>query len=240
MLLLHGMGATGAVWRRVVDELHRRWSGRVVVCDLPGHGASGPREDYSPPLVAADVADAVPRDGPVVIVGHSFGGYLAVLLASNEHRLDVRAVVATGVKVTWTAEELDRAASFASRPPTWFDSYAEAEARYRKVAGLTDDVTQNIGDLARGVLEVDGHFRLSNDPRSAAVGAPDMAIALDAASAPTLLSRGATDPVVSREELLTFSIDAVDVPGGGHNIHVEQPQMFVDHVLTFESHSRRS
>ncbi len=237
MLLLHGMGATGAVWRRVVEVLRPRWSGRLVVCDLPGHGASGALEDYSPPVVAADVARAVPADGPVVIVGHSFGGYLAVLLASDQHELDVKAVVATGVKVSWTADELDRAASFASRPPTWFDSFGEAEARYRRVAGLTEDVTHDSADLARGVVEVEGRFRLSHDPRSAAVSAPDMATALEEASAPTLLSRGETDPMVSRGELLTYSSDVVDIPGGGHNIHVEQPQAFVDHVLAFAQRS---
>jgi pimeloyl-ACP methyl ester carboxylesterase len=234
MLLLHGMGATGAVWRRVVDVLRTRWSGRLVVCDLPGHGASSPLEDYSPPVVAAAVARAVPAHGPVMIVGHSFGGYLAILLASDPDGLDVSAVVATGVKVGWTSDELDRAAAFASRPPSWFDSFAEAEARYRKAAGLTEDVTRDIEDLARGVVEVEGRFRLSHDPRSAAVSAPDMATAVEATLAPTLLSRGEADRMVSRDELLTFSPDAVDIPGGGHNIHVQHPQAFAEHVLAFE------
>jgi pimeloyl-ACP methyl ester carboxylesterase len=240
MLLLHGMGATGAVWRRVVEVLRPRWNGRVVVCDLPGHGASGSLEEYSPPVVAAAVAPAVPAGRPVLIVGHSFGGYVALLLAADQHGLDVSAVVATGVKVTWTADELERAAAFASRPPSWFDSFAEAQARYRKVAGLTEDITRDIEDLARGVVEVEGGFRLSHDPRSAAVSPPDMATAVETASAPTLLSRGETDPMVSRDELLTFSPDAVDIAGGGHNIHVQQPQAFVDHVLAFEVRSRRS
>ena len=210
------------------------------MCDLPGHGASSPLEDYSPPVVAAAVARAVPADGPVVIVGHSFGGYVAVLLASDPDGLDVRAAVATGVKVSWTADELDRVAAFASRPPSWFDSFAEAEARYRRVAGLTEDVTHDIEDLSRGVVEIEGRFRLSHDPLSAAVGPPDMTTALEATSAPTLLSRGETDPMVSRDELLTFSADAVDIPGGGHNVHVQQPQAFVEHVLAFEIRARRS
>ena len=222
LLLLHGMGATGAVWRRVVAGLDGRWSGGVMVCDLPGHGVSAWLEDYSPSAVAAALGRELSGTGPVVVAGHSYGGYLALLLASGQYGLEVTAAVATGVKVNWTADELDRAAMFAARPPSWFDSSADAEARYRKVAGLTEDVTSDGEDLARGVVMIDGRFRLSHDPRSAGVGAPDMVSALDAASAPVLLSRGAADPMVSREELLALAPVAIDIPDGGHNIHVQQ------------------
>ena len=204
-----------------------------MVCDLPGHGASARLEDYSPPAVAAALARELSGDGPIVVAGHSYGGYLALLLASGQYGLDVTAGVATGVKVNWTADELERAATFAARPASWFDSFADAEARYRKVAGLTEDVTGDTEDLARGVVMIDGRFRLSHDPRSAGVGAPDMVSALHAASAPVLLSRGVADPMVSREELLALAPVAVDIPGGGHNIHVQQPQAFVDHLLDF-------
>ena len=141
--------------------------------------------------------------------------------------------MATGVKVNWTDDELERAATFAARPARWFDSFADAEARYRTVAGLTEDVTDDTADLARGVVTIDGRFRLSHDPRSTDVGTPEMVGALHAASAPVLLSRGAADPMVSRAELLTLAPVAVDIPGGGHNIHVQHPQAYVDHLLDF-------
>ena len=233
MLLLHGMGATGAVWRRVVAALDGRWSGGVMVCDLPGHGASARLEDYAPPAVAAAVAGELSGAGPVVVAGHSYGGYLALLLASGRYGLDVTAGVATGIKVNWSADELERAATFAARPPSWFNSAADAEARYCKVAGLTEEVTGDSEDLARGVVMIDGRFRLSHDPRSGGVGAPDVVSALDAASAPVLLSRGVADPMVSRDELLALAPVAVDIPGGGHNIHVQNPQAYVDHLLDF-------
>ena len=233
MLLLHGMGATGAVWRGVLAALDGRWSGRVVVCDLPGHGASARLEDYSPSAVAATLARGLSGAGPCVVAGHSYGGYLALLLASGQYGLDVTAAVATGVKVTWTVDELERAATFVARPVSSFDSSVDAEARYRKVAGLTEDVTGDNENLARGVMMIDRRFRLSHDPRSAVVGAPDMIKALREASAPVLLSRGVTDPMVSRDELLELAPVATDIPGGGHNIHVQNPQAFVDHLVGF-------
>jgi pimeloyl-ACP methyl ester carboxylesterase len=40
LLLLHGLGATGDVWRGWEPLLARRWPGRWLAPDLPGHGRS--------------------------------------------------------------------------------------------------------------------------------------------------------------------------------------------------------
>ena len=56
IVLLHGFGATGAVWRRTVGELGDLWSGRIIVCDLPGHGGSPALPAYPYSAVAEAVA----------------------------------------------------------------------------------------------------------------------------------------------------------------------------------------
>ena len=109
----HGRHGSRVAWGRRGAGV--RWAGRVMVCDLPGHGASAHLDDYSFAGVAATLARAVSALGRVVVVGHSFGGYLALLLASSHYGLEVSAAVATGVKVNWTIDELERAASFAAR-----------------------------------------------------------------------------------------------------------------------------
>ena len=66
--------------------------------DLPGHGRSPALPEYT----FAGLADAVaPFVDPVgtVVVGHSFGGVVALHLA---HRPGVSAVVGVGIKVSWT------------------------------------------------------------------------------------------------------------------------------------------
>jgi len=40
LLLLHGLGATGDVWQAWRPLLTRRWPGRWLAPDLPGHGGS--------------------------------------------------------------------------------------------------------------------------------------------------------------------------------------------------------
>ncbi|XVV04593.1 alpha/beta fold hydrolase [Actinosynnema sp. CA-248983] len=111
LVLLHGLGATGEVWRGVVD----RWPGAWLVPDLPGHGRSAPLERYSFGSFAAAVASVVPA-GPVAVLGHSLGGVVALTLASGWFGVDVSAVGGVGIKLRWTPGELERAAGLASRP----------------------------------------------------------------------------------------------------------------------------
>lgn len=77
VVLLHGITSNAGSWWRVGPELARRGA-RVVAVELPGHGENGSR-----PSIAADadslvdaVVDVVGHDVDV-LVGHSFGGYLA-------------------------------------------------------------------------------------------------------------------------------------------------------------------
>jgi pimeloyl-ACP methyl ester carboxylesterase len=233
MLLLHGIGATGAVWRRAVIELVDMWTGRIVVCDLPGHGHSAALATYSYPSVAETIARATPPRESLVVVGHSFGGVIATMLASGRYGVEPDAVVASSVKVTWSAEELAGFATLASKPVRWFTGRGEAENRYRKVSGLTVDVTDDPADLERGVCEDDQGFRLSNDPATGAVGAPDMTAALADADCAVLLIRGARDPMVTKAELQAFGVATVDIADAGHNVHVEQPELFARSVIEF-------
>src|SRR5947207_13319960 len=46
LVLLHGLGATGDVWAGWWPLLARRWPGRCIAPDLPGHGSSPPLDAY--------------------------------------------------------------------------------------------------------------------------------------------------------------------------------------------------
>ncbi|WP_173084533.1 alpha/beta fold hydrolase [Phytohabitans rumicis] len=88
MLLLHALGEGEHDWHGVLPELAR--THRVYAPDLRGHGASGYPERYSFELMRDDVLgflDAV-GIGQTVLIGHSLGGMVAVLLAqAAPHRL---------------------------------------------------------------------------------------------------------------------------------------------------------
>lgn len=86
VLLLHGGGLTRHSWRRAARRLQREGISAVTF-DQRGHGDSdwAADGDYRPERFAADLV-AVLRtvDGPVRLVGHSLGAYVALMVASAE------------------------------------------------------------------------------------------------------------------------------------------------------------
>jgi pimeloyl-ACP methyl ester carboxylesterase len=86
----------------------------AVALDLPGFGSTpAPPEAWGSPEYADLVAEILPdMAGPVVVLGHSFGGRVALQLAAARPN-DVAALVLTGVP-------LIRPAGRAPRPPLPF------------------------------------------------------------------------------------------------------------------------
>lgn len=94
LVLLHGVGTSRVVWRRVIPELA---SGRLVLApDLPGFGESPPvRAGFSIASTAEALADALSeRVGePFDLVGNSLGGAVALLIARHRPELVRRLVL---------------------------------------------------------------------------------------------------------------------------------------------------
>jgi pimeloyl-ACP methyl ester carboxylesterase len=170
LLLLHGLGATGDVWDGWRPLLARRWPGRWLAPDLPGHGG-----------------------GRTVVLGHSLGGVVGLVLASGGFPVPVHAVIGLGIKVAWTRQELDRAQAAAHRPAAWFASREEAAARYLRISGLAGLVAADAPAVNAGLREEHERWRLAMDPGAFAVGAPDMAQLLAGSRAPVTLARGEHD-----------------------------------------------
>ena len=225
VLLLHGLGATADVWGGVGAALgERAWAAP----DLPGHGRSPALPEYT----FAGLADAVaPLLDPVgtVVVGHSFGGVVALHLA---HRPGVSAVVGVGIKVSWTPDELARAVALAQRPAPVFPSRDEAMARHLRVSGLADLVDPADPALDAGVRTSGSGWRPAFDPRAFAVGEPGVAGLVAAAPVPVRLARGELDPMVTTAQLAELVADPVVLAGLGHNAHVERPDALRQLILS--------
>jgi pimeloyl-ACP methyl ester carboxylesterase len=221
LLLLHGLGATGAVWSGWAPVLARRWPGRWLAPDLPGHGRSAPLPEYTFDALAEAVSPLAESAGRTVALGHSLGGVVALALAA---RSSVAAVVGLGIKVAWSDEELDRAQALARRPVAWYGSREEALARHLRVSGLADLLAEHDPAVQDGIREQDGRWRLALDPHAFGVGAPDMAGLLARSPAPVILTRGERDTLNTDEQLAQLGVPVVTLAGLGHNAHVESPQ----------------
>lgn len=85
ILLLHGLGASGHSFARMIHALAARF--RVIVPDLPGQGCSRSLSSArsGPVAMAEDVARLCATLGvePAVVVGHSAGAVVALQLAQG-------------------------------------------------------------------------------------------------------------------------------------------------------------
>ena len=106
VLLLHGLAGSSRTWRAVLPELSRTHD--VIAPDLLGHGESAkPMGDYSLGAFASGLRDFLAAlDVPsATIVGHSFGGGVAMQLAYQHPELCDRLVLVSsgglGREVSW-------------------------------------------------------------------------------------------------------------------------------------------
>lgn len=152
VLALPGWMRTRSDFRYVLDGLD------AVALDLPGFGGATP--EPATPMGAAGYADAVlpvldqlAAEGPVVVLGHSFGGRVAVHLAQRRPAA-MRGLVLTGVPLLARDDRPAPTASVAHRLARWANqvgllSDQRMEAR-RRSSGSAD--YRNASGVMRGVL----------------------------------------------------------------------------------------
>jgi pimeloyl-ACP methyl ester carboxylesterase len=98
VLFLHGWGRQGSDFRVAAESLAHEGIASVTL-DLPGFGSSPEPSIAGGADLYADLVDHAWKDltdGPLIVVGHSFGGRVAVSLAAR-HPARVAGLVLTGV-----------------------------------------------------------------------------------------------------------------------------------------------
>lgn len=151
VLAIHGLTGHGRRW----EELATRHLPDVAMAapDLLGHGRSPWRAPWTIDANADALAAVLPEDtDPVVVVGHSFGGAIALHLAAVRPELVAGLVLldpAVGLDGGWMAEIAD--SMFAS--PDYTD---REEASREKSCGSWGDVddTQLTAELDEHLIEL--------------------------------------------------------------------------------------
>ena len=232
LVLLHGMGANASVWERLLPLIEGSWSGRWLAPDLRGHGRSVRKGPYSFGMHAADVAGLIESEPPgsVTLVGHSFGGAVAALVASGWFGQSVRDVAAFGVKIEWTLDETAKAMELVRRPAPVFATREEAIARYLRISGLAGLAPVSSATAAAGVIGTDGGFQVAMDPRVYGAVGPSVEGLLRLAAAPLRLAAGDQDPMVTLEQMRRIDPAARVFEGVGHNAHWEAPERIWDFI----------
>ena len=225
VVLLHGSGATGAVWAPVLAELRGvRW----IVVDLPGHGRSGWLPSYHHRDYAAAIGAVLDTDIDLV-VGHSLGALVALTLADT---IPVGAVTAIAMKVVWTPEQLAGRAALADRPQRIFPDRADALRLFAKVSGLPADSP----GLASGIRQTPGGYCLAADPHLTAdppATQEELATVMGRVTVPVRLACGDADPGIDPGDMAAvLGRDVEVIAGAGHNPHIDDPARIAALITT--------
>jgi pimeloyl-ACP methyl ester carboxylesterase len=249
LLLLHGLAGTAAVWRPFLEV----WSSRGgvpdwIAPDLPGHGRSARSGRYSFGAVAADVGESLHAAGvgerDVVVLGHSLGGAVGLVLSTGLFGVRVRRCYGVGVKLFFSAADLARGRALAAAPEKEFTSRAEAVEFWLRITGLSGLVAASASASLAGPAIVGtgrGTWRVAFDNAVNTLGGVDARALLghEAAheagheaghEARVVLARGSGDRLVSDEDIRSLGLAPHVITGAGHNAHVERPACVVDLV----------
>ncbi len=258
VFLLHGWQDTADTFQFMVDAFADDWP--LVALDWRGFGRSEwPQEGYWFPDYLADLEallDALSADQPVRLVGHSMGGNIASLYAGLRPERVRCLVNMEGFGMERTSS--DQAPAQVRK---WLDQvksapvlkdYASFEQlasiigfRYPRFSAAQADFVAR----AWGKLEPDGRVSLLGDSRHRWVNPllykrEDAEVIWRGIKAPMLLLMGGESEYLPRlgtdgtEETLRANFPGVQiahVPGGGHMLHIEKPELVARFVEQFLS-----
>ena len=229
LLLVHGFPLNGRAWSRQIPAFSPAF--RVIVPDLRGLGGSeGGAEPVAMGRYAEDLQALVLRlgAGPVTLVGHSMGGYVALAFARDFPQL-LQGLVLVGTKAG-------------------ADAPAAAAARRASAGQVREKGSAVVVDAMAGKMLSPGN---ADPAMAAAVRAimaesrpdgvvaallgmaerPDAGVWLDQIRVPTLVLAGADDAIMppAEAEALAKAIAGARlklIPRAGHLVAYEQAEAF--------------
>jgi pimeloyl-ACP methyl ester carboxylesterase len=252
VLLLHGVPETSTAWRHQAGPLAD--GRRVLAPDLPGLGGSSYAGPFDVPSLVRQLAALVEEEvgGPVDVVGHDWGGSLALALAGARPDLVRRLGV---VNAPYRSVPLLRAAhlplfSLPLVPELLFAAAGRRAVDAMFALGWRSETRLEPEVLAeyraaytdRGrVRAMLGYYRAATRPRVAALlpGRAPRAGRPLVRAASMLVLWGARDPVLpirtGESVVRDLGPDAVmvTVPGAGHFVLEEAPQVVLDVLRDF-------
>lgn len=236
VLLIHGQPGRGADWAEVVARVPA-WM-RTTAPDRPGYDGRPARSMGDNADILADLLSGLPG-GPAVVVGHSYGGGIALLLAARHPDTVAGLVLVAPVGDPTSVLPVDRLLAAPVVGPALSAAVLGAAAwvvpRVRRLvdgapwghaasAGhplLDDRVAAALVDPARRRAFVAEQRHLLQE-------LPSVAAAARAVHCPTVVVTGSRDSVVPprASARLAASVPGAQlriVAGGGHLIPMERP-----------------
>jgi esterase len=239
VVILHGLMGSCENWRSVRAEWAKRFF--VICVDLPNHGKSPHAATVDLGSMGDDVMETVRALGiftPILLVGHSLGGKVAMQMASEHAErvcglvvvdISPRAIQPVHLFVLRACQQLDLAAA---QRRSELDT---ALAAFIPQLETRDFLLKNVARDSFGqfVWRVPLQNLIDNY-RVVSVAPPLVA----PYAGPSLFVAGETSPFRMRDDeaLIRGWFPAarfVTIPDAGHLVHTDQPEAFVSAVRVF-------
>lgn len=230
LLLVHGMRGHAHWWDGIAPFFCEGY--RVVALDLSGMGDSDPRPQYPNDYGALDIVDLIERAalGPVIGIGHSYGGSRLLRACADRPDLFKRLVVLDSFLLLPDVKiPIDNASTTGKR---FYPDLASALGRYRLMPPQPDPVAAVLANIARHSLrEEDAGWCWKFDPNlPRGVEQEDLAVEmLPRVQRPVDVVYGECSAVVSRTAanqavaLLPKGRGPYGLPGTHHHMMIDQP-----------------
>lgn len=248
LIVLHGFTGSTAQWQPFVDAWAQHF--HVVLVDLLGHGQTDAPESasrYRLKHVRRDLlklVDAV-SDGPAHLLGYSMGGRIALYMAVNHPNLFQSLILESASPGLESAEDRHQRVEN--------DTALAQRIQNESIAAFVDfwegiSLWASQSSLAADTLAAQRSQRLANNPVGLANSLLGMGTGVQPSlwhqlanlSLPTLLICGALDTkftgINQRMHDLLPQSQLVIVPDAGHNVHLEQPDVFAKQIEGFFEH----
>ncbi len=222
-----GGGEDSSEWSNIEPVIRERATVRTVVYDRAGLGKSDPNprpyriEDEGTALRRA--LDQCDMHGPIILVAHSYGGFISEILASDDKR--VRGLVLVDANI-----------------PSFFDD-KEAAAISARYTPLARDLIKEKPDLGRNLFRQDQAY-----PATARymrnIHVPLNLPVIDITAEHTWVDTPDEVAAMRRahSEFVTASPDRVAIfaKGSGHYISRDRPAVVIDAVLHLVSEIQKN
>jgi len=243
IVFVHGGGAHAHWWIHIAAGYANRY--RVAALDMSGHGDSGRRESYSlegwTDEVMAVIADSGMSGNPV-IVGHSMGGFVAIVTAAL-HSDSLAGVIVCDSPVTEPDPEIDAArVGQAFGRPRVYEKSEQALARFRTVPPQEHYLDYVMADLGpRSLRKVEGGWSWKFDHRvfgafdgnPRAIARPYLAdVHCRLALLRSQYGLVTEDIGAYMYELLGRVNPVIEIPQAGHHLMLDQPLLLMTALNT--------
>ncbi len=232
VVLVHGLGSGASHWLPMARDLAR--DHRVVLVELPGHGVA----DMPGSLTLEDVAAGLDRaigeesSAPVVLVGHSAGGLVAMAEALRSPRR-VRALVLVETALRPQFDARDRAGLLAALDHDYRGTLRESYEAFGRDSAQGEALYAGAAALDSVAMKAWIRLAVSTDlsDRAAALRVPLLVVLSDR-------SWPDREPWRACADSLGYAGDrgalAVRVDGTGHFVMLDRPALLAQIIRRFE------